>query len=251
MIGAYLKDGGKVLMLIDPPDKGGTVQPTSLMALAKSWGIQINDGLIVDPQGQLVGANASVPVGMPSEHAITKGYRIVSAFPLARSVGPIDGGTDGKFAQKVVETGAESWTESDVKGLYETGRPEKNLDKGDKAGPLSVGAAVSAPAAAPGAAPDTPPPPADGPKPESRLVVFGDSDFATNRWVRQLGNGDLFLNSVNWLAQQEDLITIRPREPEDRRIEMTQSAGWAVFFFMCAIPLLLFVNAIRVYWKRR
>jgi gliding motility-associatede transport system auxiliary component len=250
IIGSYLKNGGKVLLMIDPPEKAGPVQATSMVALAKSWGIQVNNDLIVDPQGQLVGANASVPVGLPSEHAITKGYRIFSAFSLARSVAPVEGGADGKFAQKVVETGAESWSESDVKGLYETGRPTKDPAKGDKPGPLAVGAAVSAPAA-PAPAPSDAPPAADGPKAESRLVVFGDSDFATNRWIRQLGNGDLFLNSVNWLAQQEDLIAIRPRDPEDRRIEMTLGAQWAVLIFMCAIPLLLFGNAVRVYWKRR
>ena len=250
IVGNYLKSGGKVLLMIDPPEKAGPVQADSMVALAKSWGVQVNNDLIVDPQGQLVGANASVPVGLPSEHAITKGYRIFSAFSLARSVAPVEGGTDGKFAQKVVETGAESWSESDVKGLYETGRPNKDATKGDKPGPLAVGAAVSAPAAAAPAAPDAPPA-ADGPKPESRLVVFGDSDFATNRWIRQLGNGDLFLNSVNWLAQQEDLIAIRPRDPEDRRIEMTLGAQWAVLIFFCAIPLLLFGNAVRVYWKRR
>ena len=252
IVGNYLKNGGKVLLMIDPPEKAGPVQADSMVALAKSWGIQINNDLIVDPQGQLVGANASVPVGLPSDHAITKGYRIFSAFSLARSVAPIEGGTDGKFAQKVVETGPESWSESDVKGLYETGRPEKDPAKGDKPGPLAVGAAVSAPAAVPPpSATAAVPPPTDGPKPESRLVVFGDSDFATNRWVRQLGNGDVFLNSVNWLAQQEDLIAIRPRDPEDRRIEMTLGAQWAVLIFFCAIPLLLFGNAVRVYWKRR
>ncbi len=252
LVGAYLKNGGKVLLMLDPPEKAGPVQADSMVALAKSWGIQINNDLIVDPQGQMVGANAATPVGMPSDHAITKGYRIISAFSLARSVAPVEGGTDGKFAQKVVETGTESWSESDVKGLYATGTPKKELDKGDKTGPLAIGAAVSAPAAVPPpSATAAEPPPTDGPKPESRLVVFGDSDFATNRWIRQVGNGDLFLNSVNWLAQQEDLIAIRPRDPEDRRIEMTLGAQWAVLIFFCAIPLLLFGNAVRVYWKRR
>ena len=257
LLSNYLKAGGKVLLLIDPPEKGGTVQPTSLIALAKSWGIQVNDDVIVDPQGQLVGADASVPVGMPSQHAITKGFRIISAFPLARSVAPVEGGAEGKFAQSVVESGKDSWSEADVKGLYETRRPEKDLNKGDKAGPISVGAAVSAPAAAPTATPTptpTPgaPPAPEPPKPESRLVVFGDSDFASNRWIRQLGNGDLFLNTTNWLAQQEDLISIRPRDPEDHRIEITQGQQTAVLIFgLAVIPLLLFGNAVRIYRKRR
>ena len=77
--------------------------------------------------------------------------------------------------------------------------------------------------------------------------MIGDSDFASNRWVRQLGNRDLFLNIVNWLAQQEDLIAIRPSDPEDRRIDNdAERAVGRADLAMCAIPLLLFGNAIRV-----
>jgi len=172
-------------------------------------------------------------------------------------VTPVEGGTDGKFAQSITESGPASWAESDVKGLYESGRPTKDTDKGDKARPISIGVAVSAPAAAaptPTPAPTDKPgePPADAPKPESRLVVFGDSDFASNRWVNQLGNGNLFLNTANWLAQQEDLISIRPRDPEDRRLEVTQDQQDRIFWIaIVIIPLALFANAFRVYWKRR
>ena len=148
--------------------------------------------------------------------------------------------------------------ETDVKGLYATQRPEKNTDKGDKAGPVSVAAAVSAPAAAaptPAPAPDksAPDKPAnDAPKPESRLAVIGDSDFASNRWIALGGNNDLFLNTANWLAQQEDLIAIRPRDPEDRRVELTEDQQTRILWItLVIIPLALFANAFRVYWKRR
>jgi ABC-type uncharacterized transport system involved in gliding motility auxiliary subunit len=116
-----------------------------------------------------------------------------------------------------------------------------------------VAAAVSAAANVPPPAPDATSPPDDAPRPESRLVVIGDSDFATNRWASpQLGNLDLFLNSVNWLAQQEDLIAIRPRDPEDRRITLTNDARTRIFWItLLVIPALFFVNAWRVYWKRR
>ena len=258
LIGEFLKNGGKVLLLIDPPEKGGTAQPASLIALAKTWGVQVGDDLIVDPQGQALGAGAEVPIGMPTTHQISAKLRgTAMAFSVARSVTPVEGGTDGKFAQSITESGPASWAESDVKGLYESGRPTKDTDKGDKAGPISIGVAVSAPAAAaptPTPAPTDKPgePPADAPKPESRLVVFGDSDFASNRWVNQLGNGNLFLNTANWLAQQEDLISIRPRDPEDRRLEVTQDQQDRIFWIaIVIIPLALFANAFRVYWKRR
>jgi ABC-type uncharacterized transport system involved in gliding motility auxiliary subunit len=259
LIGAFLKNGGKLLLLIDPQDKDGKGQPQSLIALAKTWGIQVNDDIVVDPSpiGRTIGTDASVPIGMPTSHPITANFRVITAFPLTRSVTAVEGGTDGKFAQAFVQTGEQSWAETDVKGLYTTQRPEKNTDKGDKAGPISVAAAVSAPAAAPT---PTPPPadkpaadkPDDAPKPESRLAVIGDSDFASNRWLALGGNNDLFLNTANWLAQQEDLIAIRPRDPEDRRVELTEDQQTRILWItLVIIPLALFANAFRVYWKRR
>jgi ABC-type uncharacterized transport system involved in gliding motility auxiliary subunit len=259
LITAYVKNGGKVMLLIDPagPDKAAAVQPTSLIALAKSWGIQIGDDIVVDPSpiGRTIGTDASVPIGMPTKHPITANFRVITAFPLTRSVTAIEGGTDGKIAQSFVETGDQSWAESDVKGLYATKQPVKNVDKGDKAGPISVAAAVSAPAASatptPTPAPGEKPAP-EAPKAESRLAVIGDSDFATNRWLSLGGNNDLFLNTANWLAQQEDLIAIRPRDPEDRRIELTEDQQTRILWItLVIIPLALFGNAFRVYWKRR
>jgi ABC-type uncharacterized transport system involved in gliding motility auxiliary subunit len=259
LITAYVKNGGKVMLLIDPPgpEKGASVQPTSLIALAKSWGIQVGDDIVVDPSpiGRTIGTDASVPIGMPTQHPITANFRVITAFPLTRSVTAVEGGVDGKFAQSFVQTGEQSWAETDVKGLYATKQPEKNVDKGDKAGPISVAAAVSAPAASatptPTPAPGEKPAP-EAPKAESRLAVIGDSDFATNRWLSLGGNSDLFLNTANWLAQQEDLIAIRPRDPEDRRIELTEDQQTRILWItLVIIPLALFGNAFRVYWKRR
>jgi ABC-type uncharacterized transport system involved in gliding motility auxiliary subunit len=121
--------------------------------------------------------------------------------------------------------------------------------KGDKAGPISIAAAVSAPAtdapAQTGAA-------ADAPKPESRVVVVGDSDFAANRALGIQGNRELFLNIANWLAQQEDLIAIRPKNADDRPITMTADQGQMVFWFtLIIIPALLFLNGVRVWWRKR
>lgn len=250
LLRAFLKNGGKVMLLIDPPEKGGTGEPTSVMALAKEWGITVGSDLVVDPFGQQIGADASVPVGMPLDHPITKNFGKMSVYRLARSVVPIQGGTDGHLAQTIVQTGDASWAETDVKGLYATGKPEKNLDKGDKAGPISIGVAVSAPASGAPASADP-----DAPKPESRLVVFGDSDFAANSELGfgVAGNGNLFLNAANWLAQQENLIAIRPKDPEDRRLTITSQDEVTMVFWgtVVVIPLLFFANGVRVYWRKR
>jgi ABC-type uncharacterized transport system involved in gliding motility auxiliary subunit len=256
---AYLRRGGKLLLMLNPPDKGQAAQAASLVALAREWGVTVGDDIVVDASGlgQLIGTDASVPIGMPAPHAITSQFRVISAFPLARSITPVEGGVEGRLAQKVIETSPQSWAEADVKGLYETGRPARNLDKGDKAGPVTIAAAISQPAAdapAPPPGPDgkaaTPDPSA--PKPETRVVIVGDSDFAANRTLGVPGNPDLFLNMANWLAQQEDLIAIRPKDPEDRRITMTQDQSDRVFWLtLFIIPGLLFANGVRVWWKRR
>jgi ABC-type uncharacterized transport system involved in gliding motility auxiliary subunit len=195
-----------------------------------------------------------VPVAMPEPHPITENFRVMTAFPLARSVAPVEGGVGGHIAQRVLQTSPQSWAEADLKGLYATNRPERNLDKGDKPGPISIAVATSAPATdAPTATPaPTPPASSDAPKPETRVVVVGDSDFASNRAVGLQGNREIFLNMANWLAQQENLIAIRPRNPEDRPINITADQQRMVMWFtMVIVPALLFGNAVRVWWKKR
>jgi ABC-type uncharacterized transport system involved in gliding motility auxiliary subunit len=266
---AFLDRGGKVHILVDPPEEASSTPLTNLLALARDWGIEVGDNLIIDASGlgQILGTDASVPVAMPVQHAITRNFAVMTAFPLARSVRPVEGGVDGRTAQTIIETSPQSWAESDISGVYETGRPERNLEAGDVNGPVPIAAAVSIPAPNP-PAPATPAPTAEGadeagengddtpdadaPAPESRVVVVGDSDFASNRALGLQGNRELFLNMANWLAQQEDMIAIRPRSPEDRPITMTADQGSAVFWFtMVIVPALLFANGVRVYWRKR
>lgn len=246
---AFLKRGGKLLLMLDPPAKDGKQEPTSLIAFAREWGMDVGRNIVLDfsGMGQLIGTNQSVPIGMPAPHAITDQFRKGTAYPIARSVTPIQGGAEGKFAQKLIETGPQAWAETDISALYTTGKPDNEPAKGDISGPVSIAAAASAPApeAPAGATPD-------GPKPETRIVVVGDSDFASNRGIGLAGNEDLFLNMNNWLAQQENLIAIRPRDPADRRIQMTADQESIVRWLALAIiPGLLFATGIRVWWKRR
>jgi ABC-type uncharacterized transport system involved in gliding motility auxiliary subunit len=252
---AYLGRGGKLHLLLDPPDKGTGPAATNLIALAREWGIGVGDNLVVDASGlgQMLGTDASVPIAMPVQHPITDKFNLMTAFPIARSVAPIEGGTDGRTAQKFLETSAQSWAETDIAGLFATGRPERNVDKGDQAGPVSIAAAVSAAAAEPPApASGTPAPNADAPKPETRVVVVGDSDFASNAALGMQGNRDLYLNMANWLAQQEDMIAIRPRSAEDRPISMTADQGLMVRLFgLIVVPSLLMLAGVAVWWKKR
>ena len=248
----FLKRGGKLLLMLDPPGAEDRQPPASLIALAREWGVNVATDIVVDvsPVGRLIGTDASVPIAMPRPHPLTRDLgRTFTAFPLARSVTPIEGGADGKVAQTIVETSQQSWAEVDIKGLYQTRKPERDTTKGDRVGPIALGAAVSAPA------PDAPLPAGaspDAPKPEARVVVVGDSDFASNAYLALGDNKDLFLNMGSWLAQQENLISIRPKDPADRRIQLTSDDRTKlVVLTLLVIPGLLFGTAVRVWWKRR
>ena len=251
---AFLRRGGKLHLLIDPPAQGTAPDVTGLITLAREWGIDVGNNLLIDASGlgQMLGTDASVPVAMPVAHPITNNFRVMTAFPLARSVRPVEGGANGRTAQPVLETSPQSWAETNVAGVFASGRVERNIEPPNIAGPVPLAAAVSAAAEEPPTPADGAPPEADAPTPETRIVVVGDSDFARNRAIGIQGNREIFLNMANWLAQQEDLIAIRPADPANRPITMTESQGvWVFWFTMLIVPALLFANAFRMYWRRR
>ena len=245
---AYLDGGGKLLLLLDPPLTGDEPAPEGLLGLVREWGIEAGADVVVDASGvgQLFGADASVPVAASYPfHPITERFNLLTAYPLSRSVSAATGVADGRVAQPFIETGPQSWREMDIDSLA-TGQVELDEEEGDRPGPVSIGMAVSAPAPSPadvpggvggdagededgldgGATDDG----SDSAPPETRLAVIGDSDFASNAVVGIQGNRDMFLNTVNWLAQQENLISIRAREPEDRRLTLTASAQRRLFW---------------------
>ena len=157
LLKAYLAKGGKVFFLLDPPDRPDSPQLTNLAALVKEWGIELGNNVVVDVSGmgQMFGTDASVPVAARYEsHAITDRFDLITAYPLARSVTPITGGTNGRHAQALVQTSASSWAETDIKRLMTSGQVSRELDKGDKAGPVTLAAAASAPVTSAPAAPD-------------------------------------------------------------------------------------------------
>jgi ABC-type uncharacterized transport system involved in gliding motility auxiliary subunit len=246
----YVARGGKVLALIDPPPAAGADLP-NLVGFLKEWSIELGTDVVVDASGigQLFGGDASVPVVLNyPAHPITDNFGVMTAFPHARSVQAGQGGTH--TPQPLLETSQQSWAETDLKN-FAAGNVEFN-EGGDRRGPVSVGVAVSAPAAEPPAPPLAGNASPDAPKPESRIVVIGDSDFAGNNALGIQGNQDLFLNAVNWLAQQEDLIAIRPRDAQDRRITLTADDQQRVFLLsILVIPGLVFAGGVYSWWRRR
>ncbi len=264
----YLDRGGKLLVMLDPPGGPDAAPLTNLKTLLENWDIQAGHDVVVDASGmgRLIGTDASVPIAMNyPPHAITDNFRVLTAYPLARSMTPEPGGRDGRVAQAIIETGPRSWAETDIKDLMAGQEVKLEPEKGDKPGPIAIGAAVSAPAKAPpktagaqdgkaadGKSEQASTGPAEAPKPESRLVAIGDSDFASNMALGVQGNRDLFLNTVNWLAQQENLIAIRPKQPDDRRLTLTAEQQTMVFWLsVVIIPGLLLLTGVQTWWRRR
>jgi ABC-type uncharacterized transport system involved in gliding motility auxiliary subunit len=86
---------------------------------------------------------------------------------------------------------------------------------------------------------------------ESRLVLFGDSDFASNGYFNSVANGDLFLMTIGWLAEEADLVAIRTKEVEDRRINLTFSQSrWVFWVTVVFFPLATLILGTTV-WNRR
>ena len=256
----YITKGGKVLFMVDPPGKPDSPPLTNLTALIREWGAQLGNDVVVDVSGmgQLLGTDASVPVAAsyPS-HAITERFNYVTAYPMARSVVPVPDASSGPnkpVAQAFIETSARSWAETDIKDLLGSGKVAMDVSKGDRQGPISLGVAVTAPIeGAPGAsANDAAKKDEAQPKPEVRLVVLGDSDFVANAAGNIPGNLDLFLNTVNWLAQQESLIAIRPRQPQDRRVTMNATQQRNVLWLsVFVLPGLIIGSGVYTWWRRR
>jgi ABC-type uncharacterized transport system involved in gliding motility auxiliary subunit len=180
---------------------------------------------------------------------------VITAYPVARSVTAAAGGASGRIAQSFIETSSQSWAETDLKALASGSRVALDEAAGDKPGPISIAAAVSADAPESAAqAPDASAEGADGTpaRPQTRVAVIGDSDFAANGFLGVSGNQDLFLNTVNWLAQQENLIAIRPRDAEDRRVTLTAERQRFTFYIsVLGLPLLVLGAGILTWWRRR
>lgn len=248
----YLSKGGKLLVLIDPPDKANSQPFTNLIALITQWGIDVGNNVVVDVSGigRLIGTDEFMPVAAPPypTHPITDRFRLITAYRLARSVAPASAPPAGKTAQSFIQTSANSWAETDLTGLFTGKAAENNKDK-DMQGPVSLGATVTEEIKDAKA----PEPKKDGEskKVEARLAVIGDSDFVTNSLLGVQGNRDLFLNTLNWLSQQENLISIRPKDPDDRRITLTaDQQRWVKFLALLILPAAIFGAGI-FNWSRR
>jgi ABC-type uncharacterized transport system involved in gliding motility auxiliary subunit len=222
----YLDAGGKVLIEDDPETD------PKLDEIFQAWNVDAGKNVVVDASGvgRLFGTGPETPLVIDyGDSPITKNLQGgMTFFQLARTVTIADKAKDDPQAVELLKTSARSFTIPKL-------QREVQFDP-KTAGPLSLGVAASR---------------AVGDK-SARLVVIGDSDFAENQWIGQQHNGDLFFNTIDWLAQDENLISIRPKSPTSRRITLSEAqvAGlrWFELFFLPGIVILI---GISIWWKRR
>ena len=237
-IQTFVEGGGRALLLLDPPLKLGreeTGDNTALVKVLESWGVTLNKDLVVDTSGvgQLFGLSEVVPLVTNYEsHAIVREMKeVATAFPLVRSLDTKS--TDKASAEKLLSTSGNSFATTNLSSQELRINPAK-----DKKGPLTLAAAGSYNSGKEGE--------------KGRFVVAGSSGWAANNIIRFNGNRDLFLNMMNWLSSDEDLISIRPKEPEDRRISLNQRQMKTIFYSsVLAIPLLVVAGGLWVWWRRR
>jgi ABC-type uncharacterized transport system involved in gliding motility auxiliary subunit len=233
---AYLKEGGQLLVMLDPQSKA------DLDAFLLDWGIRLKNDIVVDPVSRLFGGMPNIPVvSSYYQHDITSGFNLPSFYPLARSVRQSDGKENEIAYEPLIETGKSSWATSD---------PDQNEfkfdPKRDEKGPIVLGAIAMAKAAdseKDGSAPKQ--------SDKARIVVIGDSDFASNLYFKSAGNGDLFLNVVSWLARDPELISIRPKEAKSGSLLLAPVQGQVLFFFpVVVLPVALTAVGMMI-WRRR
>jgi len=231
----YIENGGHALFLIDPPLSAGreeTAANPQLTGLLSGWGITPNKDLALDTSGigGIFGLGPEVPLVTTYEsHAIVREMKdIATAFPIARTLDVKNG--DKTSVEKLFATGANSFATTNLSSQ----RIAINT-KTDKKGPLTLAAAGTY----------------NGTQ-QGRFVVVGSSLWTGNSFIRFNGNRDLFLNMINWLTADEDLISIRPKEPEDRRLDISgQKMNLLFWLSVVFFPLAVVSSGLAVWWKRR
>jgi ABC-type uncharacterized transport system involved in gliding motility auxiliary subunit len=239
----YLGRGGALLVLLDPRAQ------TDLYDALAEWGVDIGDDVVVDRVQGLFGRPVSPFAAEYPPHPITAGLREPTLFHVARSVQPKP--ETGQAFSVLVKTSAESWAERDVDGLFRSGRAE--LDDGDLRGPVPLAVAGQVDLSGNGAAPAADAAKeGEAAKPQARIVVVGDADFATNGLLRQFRNRDFFVNSVNWLLGDVEAISVRSDDARASRLQLTpQVFAQLRYLSLFVLPEAIAVIGVLVWWRRR
>lgn len=230
--------GGRVLVMLDAPLQVGK-QPIAankdMLAVLESWGVKLNSDLVLDLSGvgQMFGLSEAAPlISSFTSHPIVRDFRNTSAAVLL-SQSLEAKATDKTTVEPLFSTSKNSFATTNLKSAEIRPDPEK-----DKRGPLLMAVAGTYKTGQENK--------------QGRFVVTGSSGFASNALIGFQANKDLLLNMVAWLASDEDLISIRPKDPEDRRLQLNRSQILVIrTVSQFILPLIVVAMGIAVWYKRR
>jgi ABC-type uncharacterized transport system involved in gliding motility auxiliary subunit len=226
LLSGYLNDHGKAVLLLEP------TTPESFRQLLRPWSVVLGTNVVIDPGNRSDLATAIVPPEMLAQNEVTRGLD-VTVFPQVTDLILAGDPAQGPIREYLAYTRPETWLETG-----DAANP--TFDEGaDEQGPIPIAARIQS-----------------RPGPEetevSRLIVFGDSDFARNDFFYTRSNVDLFLNSVNWVADQEFLISVRPK-PSPFRVLLLTEAQWRFVLISTVglLPLAVGLAGGVAWWLRR
>jgi ABC-type uncharacterized transport system involved in gliding motility auxiliary subunit len=231
----YLTGGGRAMFLLDP-----AVDLTNLAKLLAEWNVTARNDLVIDenPVAQLFGTRPEMPLVIKygSSPIVQPLARTATLFPLTRSFEVGKDYKTGVSTDSLCETTADSFGVAD---FSPTMREIKFRPNKDFKGPLTVAVAASMTG--------------QGEKTtEGRFVAVGTSSLAANAYLGFQGNRDLFMNMVNWLSAEEDLISIRPKTPESQQLNMNARQMQRVLYLgVLGLPILIIALGTTVWWRRR
>lgn len=234
-IKAYVENGGRALILLDPPLKFRSEidDNDGLVAVLDSWGVKMHKDLVLDLSGvgQLFGLGPELPIVTKyQDHAIVREMKdLPTGFPIVRSMEAAKG--DKTTVSALFSTSDDAVATEDLKN------PQVNV-KTAKPGARVLGVAGTYTTGKENG--------------NGRFVVVGTSRWIGNGFLTFNGNRDLYMNMLNWLSSDEDLISIRPKDPEDRRLNMNPRQAVMLFYgSVVVIPLAIIIAGVGVWWKRR
>lgn len=249
-IQAFLKNNGRLFLMLEHDT------PADYLKLMAEYGIESPDQIILDPLATRAKEQPVTAVGViyDPKSPITKGFRQYNLFEFCRPVVASATPPAGAQVSTLVSTNtAYALPSKDVIGVTDIALDTKKYPPSSQ----SIAVSGSYPHPDPNATPTPTPLPGAaapaGPKaPETRIVVFGDSDWLTNNWFTRAGARDLSLNIINWLAESENQISIRSTDPAATPIRLTESEMRnQVLFHVFIAPLAVAIMGVALAWRRR
>lgn len=234
LIYRYLRQGGRVLMLVD-----SFPLPRIEQFLLEKYALKLQRDYIIDTRSKLMGFDVLTPLITPDKRHPIAGFMNKNiVFPYCRSILPRTQSTDEITQTVLAVSGPDSWAERNTQSVRDG---SVGFDPpADMAGPVPVAVAVELI-------------PQNADAPVGCLVVMGNSNFASDHYFNVVGNRDFFLNTINWLAEQHDLLLSRGTSATVPEMYFMTKRQGQIIYWLCviALPALVLLFGLGVSWWRR